>query len=398
MKLNRLQVLSHRASVLKPCWVVSLVPLVLLLLVALTPRSVAAQPFAYIPNALGASLTVLDTATNTSVAEIPMEELVFGVAVSPDGRTVYVTSFSESTLWVIDADTNTVRTVIPTGGLKPRGVSLSPDGSLVLVANGGSGDVSVFDASTLQLRAVIPTGAGATQVVPHPNGRIAYVTNQDEDTISRIDVRSGLTLDTRPAGDQPSGLALQPDLSTLWVADERNRRILLLDPETLEIQDTIELPDRPELVIFHPSGRAAYVTSPAASMMWVIDVATRQITAAVPQHEGAEAIEVHPDGDRLYVINLQDSTVSVIGLDSMSIQQTIPVGLFPIGVGHFIGPPAVGGAIRGAAGHVVRCRNLATGQEVAIPLTGDPSWDCERSGLSVQPGDPVRMTVQAKAR
>ncbi len=39
------------------------------------------------------------------------------------------------------------------------------------------------------------------------------------------------------------------------------------------------------------------------------------------------------------------------------------------------------------------CSNRTTGQNVAVPLLGSTTFDCEANGLVVLPGDVVRIIV-----
>jgi YVTN family beta-propeller protein len=65
-----------------------------------------AAPFAYISNFASNTVSVIDTATNTVVATVPVS-FPFGVAVNPAGTFAYVTDAS-NTVSVIDTATNTV--------------------------------------------------------------------------------------------------------------------------------------------------------------------------------------------------------------------------------------------------------------------------------------------------
>ena len=58
----------------------------------------------------------------------------YGVAVSPDGTKVYVANDNSNTVSVIDTATNTVTATVPVGSY-PSGVAVSPDGTKVYVAN-----------------------------------------------------------------------------------------------------------------------------------------------------------------------------------------------------------------------------------------------------------------------
>jgi YVTN family beta-propeller protein len=65
--------------------------LALTLACLLGPASARAQN-AYITNASSNTVSVIDTATDTVIATIPVSLHPFGVAVSPDGSKVYVTT------------------------------------------------------------------------------------------------------------------------------------------------------------------------------------------------------------------------------------------------------------------------------------------------------------------
>ena len=61
-----------------------------------------------------------------------------GVAVTPDGKHVYVTNDGSNTVSVIRTATNTVVGLPIPAGLRPTGVAVTPDGKHVYVANGDS--------------------------------------------------------------------------------------------------------------------------------------------------------------------------------------------------------------------------------------------------------------------
>jgi YVTN family beta-propeller protein len=107
------------------------------------PLAVAVTPdgkHVYVTDAVGEPLgivAVIDSASNTVVARVPVDAAPQGVAVAPDGKHVYVTSqrlFVSGTVSVIDT-TNTVVATVPVGNY-PYGVAVTPDGKHVYVANG----------------------------------------------------------------------------------------------------------------------------------------------------------------------------------------------------------------------------------------------------------------------
>ena len=78
---------------------------------------------------------MIDTATNTVIATVPVGDYPVGVAVTPDGTRAYVTNCDADTVSVIDTATNTVIATIPVGD-RPGDVAVSPDGTRAYVTNG----------------------------------------------------------------------------------------------------------------------------------------------------------------------------------------------------------------------------------------------------------------------
>jgi Lactonase, 7-bladed beta-propeller len=123
----------------------------------------------------------------------------FDVAVSPDGDSAYVTNQDSDTLY---RDTVSQYDV-DHGGLSPKfppivfigrsaepfGIAVSPDGPSVYVANHGFDDVSQYDvgaggALAPKTPATVPAGFGPVEVAVGPDGNNVYVT-----TVSGVAVR-----------------------------------------------------------------------------------------------------------------------------------------------------------------------------------------------------------------
>jgi YVTN family beta-propeller protein len=84
---------------------------------------------AYVTNRDSNTVSVIDTATNTVTATIPVGGGPIGVAVTSDGSKVYVANASSNSVSVIGTATNTVIATIPVNATPPIGVAVTPDGS-----------------------------------------------------------------------------------------------------------------------------------------------------------------------------------------------------------------------------------------------------------------------------
>src|SRR6218665_3765523 len=135
-----------------------------------TTAAAARQNSMSVPGALSSRLSDNDTVTNTiTVGTTPA-----GVAVTPDGSTVYVTNRGSDSVSVIDTATGTVTKTI-TVGLRPFGVAVTPDGSTVYVASYESDSVSRIDTATRTVTKTITVGMEPAGVVVTPDGSAIYV-------------------------------------------------------------------------------------------------------------------------------------------------------------------------------------------------------------------------------
>ena len=86
---------------------------VLVVFAGLATTAAEAQTFAYVANASSDTASVIDTATNTVTATVPVGDGPVGVAVTPDGARAYVTNVASGTVSVIATADNSVVTTVP---------------------------------------------------------------------------------------------------------------------------------------------------------------------------------------------------------------------------------------------------------------------------------------------
>jgi YVTN family beta-propeller protein len=102
-------------------------------------------------------VSVIDTSTDSVVGTIGVGVSggnFIGVAVSPDGKTIYAGGAGVS---VIDTADNTVRTTIDTG--LAAGIDMDPSGAKVYVTIPAANTVKVIDTATSTVTATLPVGS-----------------------------------------------------------------------------------------------------------------------------------------------------------------------------------------------------------------------------------------------
>jgi YVTN family beta-propeller protein len=276
------------------------------------------------------AVSVIDTATDTVSATIPVGKNPGRGAITPDGKHVYVTTGGD-TVSVIDTATGVVSATIPVGPAGYGGitVAITPDGKHAYVSHDST--VSVIDTATDTVSATIPVDSGTVAVAITPDGKHAYVTiigfrditQQPSPApvhgmVSVIDTATGVVSATIPVGAFPYGVAITPDGTHAYVADHDGvvgggGRVSVIDTATGVVSGVITLgTDNPQGVAITPDGRYAYVTGtneyshlpgkedpaidplPIHGSVFVIDTATGVVSATIPVGKSPVGVAICP--------------------------------------------------------------------------------------------------------
>lgn len=98
------------------------------------PLSLCAAPFAYITNAADDTVSIIDVATNTVAATVPVGFAPTGLAVTPDGTWVYAANNASDNVSMISTATNIVTGTVSVGNLPQasgRFIGPGPGGATV---------------------------------------------------------------------------------------------------------------------------------------------------------------------------------------------------------------------------------------------------------------------------
>jgi YVTN family beta-propeller protein len=289
-----------------------------------------AQTRAYVTNFSSNSVSVIDTATNTVVATIPVGD-PYGVAITPDGTRAYVGDTNSRTVSVIDTATNTVVATIPVGG-NPYGLAITPNGTRAYVGEYLSNTVQVIDTATNTVVATIPVGGNIYGVAITPDGTRAYVGDSSSGTVQVIDTATNTVVATIPVGGNPYGVAITPGGTRAYVTNYYSDSVPLIDTVTNTVVATIPVGVHPYGVAITPDGTRAYVTENSSATVSVIDTATNTVVATILVGPGPVGVAITPDGTRAYETDGNSNTVSVIDTATNTVVASIPVGGNPYGV------------------------------------------------------------------
>lgn len=148
-------------------------------------------------------VAVIDRSTRKVFGRIAIPHLAEGLAVSPDGETLFVCAHQKPELYVIDARTNAVRQTLAIAGGegKPnqlKRVRVSPDGRHICVSSLLDNHAAIFEADGYRQIASVPTPKGPMGFGFAANGKHAYLCCHDDAIVLEFDLATGLVIRTFP--------------------------------------------------------------------------------------------------------------------------------------------------------------------------------------------------------
>jgi DNA-binding beta-propeller fold protein YncE len=174
----------------------------------------------------GASLSQVAAfpASSISANQAAVNAQPYGIAITPNGQTAYVSDYGLNAVTPINLGTGQVGNPIPVG-MNPEGIAVTPDGATVYVVNSGSGTITPIATSSNLPGLPIAVGSSPTMIAITDDGARALVTNAGSDSVTDILLQScGTTGSCASSATtslglaSPTGVAVSADGSTAWVA------------------------------------------------------------------------------------------------------------------------------------------------------------------------------------
>ena len=216
------------------------------------------------------------------------------LAISPDGKTLYIPELEGPAWHVVNADNGDVIATIETHSGSHNTV-WAPDGSRVYLGGLKSPLMRIADPKTNTITSTVgPFAAGIRPFTVNGSNTLVFVNVNDLLGFEVGDVQSGKKLyrvevqgykkgPVKRHSCPSHGIALTPDEKELWVADGANCAIHLFDATVMPPKQgaTIHLKEFPGWLSFSLDGRYAYISTGD-----IIDAATKQIVATLHDETG----------------------------------------------------------------------------------------------------------------
>ena len=250
---------------------------------------------------------VADPAKVVTTANLT-DERVDALAETSDGTTIVAASSTygyqqrkaANTLSLIDASTGRVRVSVPLPSAVVA-LALSPDGRRIYLTDRAS-SFQVLDRTTGARVASVPLGGVAEGITVGKDGRQVYVAGSAG--LKTIDTASNTVVRTVGIRNNASSIALTPDGKTAVVITSGNNSVVGIDLAAGQANWTVPVGKRPDSLVVTPDGQQALVASNEGGVT-VIDLATRK-AGNLPVGDSAEDITLSPNGDFGFVATLSD--------------------------------------------------------------------------------------------
>lgn len=311
------------------------------------------SPWVYVTNEASGDMSVIDSGSNEVLATVPLGKRPRGIQFSPDHQTIYMAlsgspfagpGVDRGTLppadktadgiGVFDVEQNKLVKVL-NGGSDPEQLAVSLDGKKLYVANEDVGLASVVDIAHNRVLKTLPAGGEPEGVGISPDGESVYITSEDDALITVIDTKTDTVLKTFDVGLRPRVAAFLPDGSRAYISNERGESISVVDATTHDVIHTIQLTGntvRPMGIAVAPDGKRIYVTTGRGRNVVVIDTATNEVVGEFEVGLRPWGIAITPDGKTLYTANGPSNDVSVVDVATQQVVKKIKVGERPWGV------------------------------------------------------------------
>jgi YVTN family beta-propeller protein len=130
-----------------------------------------------------------------------------GFDVSPDGRELWVATFRDGKLSIIDLAQKRVVEWLDLGTRRANRLKFTADGTRALVSDLSSGDLVVIDTKSRRVISRLHVGNGASGILIPPDSSVAYVALSDESAVAVVDLATLKATGRIRTGRGPDGMA-----------------------------------------------------------------------------------------------------------------------------------------------------------------------------------------------
>lgn len=305
----------------------------------------------FVANEEDGTISVLNADTYKEIDKTDLKHkgtmyMVHNVQVAPNGESVWATGTpttegADEMVIVLKTKRNKAKEYINVGSEQHLAhVVLDDESKFAYVTAKEKGQIIKIDVDKMKEVQRFDLGS---ETGPHGlrymNGKLytACITSKE---MIIVDIASG-TLTHVPTGGICVQTAVLPVIGSAFVSVFDLKQIVRYDISTGDTT-IIQLPvgsEGPLQVYPSPDNTKVYVCdqgnvvgNAGSNKLYVINTSTNLVESTVVVGNGAHGVTTNTDGTKIFVTNLTDNSVSVVDAATLTVIQTIPVGVSPNGI------------------------------------------------------------------
>ena len=229
--------------------------------------------------------------------------------------TVVVTNLNTNSITIIAPLTHHATSVAGHGLNGPLGVAITPNGRTAYVTNSLGNTIVPVNLAAGLVGTPIRVGSGPAAIAISPTGHTAYVSNFNDNTVTPVSL-TGTPVAHKPihVGFGPWSIAVTPNDTMVLVSNSEGHSLSVISVATRKVTN-LAIGGRPQAIALAPDGRHAYVADGQSITTINLSATTASVGTVIPVAGGPVGITISPAGQRGYTAN-SNNTVSIVSLSS----------------------------------------------------------------------------------
>jgi DNA-binding beta-propeller fold protein YncE len=251
----------------------------------------------------GTRVVVVDTRSDSVIAEIGPTPGVHGIALAPELGRGWTSNGRDSTVTVFDYASLKTLASIKLPARNPDAIAFDAASERVFTFNGGSANTTAIDARTNAIVGTVALGGKPEFAVTDSAGHL-WVNNEDSSEVVLVDTRKLVVISRWPLapGESPSGLALDRAHHRLFAVCA-NEKLVVLDSDNGRIVATLPIGKGVDAVAYDPKRGLVFTSNGEGTMTVVREDGPDafRVLETVTTERGARTLALDVPTGRLYL-------------------------------------------------------------------------------------------------